>query len=369
MKKWFLHILLLAGLFGMLTTSCSQEVDGLDQEIDGKVQVMFTIALDDPSTGSRAIWGDNYDNNTDNDYESAIGDEFDNYINPDQLFVTLTIGSNTYDVKNIVHWQTGDNVYEFMGEVDGINQTNGTVEAKIQVYANMSSTSTSTFEPDYNINQTTGFVTNPNGVSYIPMWGVQTATISLIPGERNDLTEEAPIYLLRAMAKVEVNMNVDGYTLTNVTLNKYNTQGNCLPAGATTLTDTKTLHYDNEIGYCFNPNTTSTSALSFNVTGNHLVFYLPEVANGTKDSANELYMTVTLQKGGQTVTLTKPYLYFRNYDETSGKADNATPFDIVRNHWYQYNITGINSGADLEIIITLNAWNYRNVSYDNTPLT
>ena len=25
MKKWFLHILLLAGLFGVLTTSCSQE--------------------------------------------------------------------------------------------------------------------------------------------------------------------------------------------------------------------------------------------------------------------------------------------------------------------------------------------------------
>ena len=347
MKKWLLHIWMI-GVLGMLTASCSQEDDGLDLDTDGKVQVMFTIALDNPSAGSRATWGDNYD--------SAIGDGFDNRINPEQLFVTLTIGSNTYNVKNIVHWQTANNVYEFIGEVDGVNQTNGTVETKIQVYANMSSTTTSTFEPNYNINQSTGFATSPNGVSYIPMWGVQTATISLTPGERTDLTEKDPIYLLRAMAKVEVNMDAEGYTLTNVTLNKYNTQGNCLPANASTIGDTKLLNYDSTNPVCFNPNTTdaSTSTLSFNVTEDHLVFYLPEVANGIKDSDNELYMTVTLKKGTETVTLTKPYLYFRNY--TDGSAENATPFDVVRNHWYKYTISQVNDKVDLQIQVSVQRW-------------
>ena len=62
MKKWFLHILLLAGLFGVLTTSCSQETDDPTQETP-KAQVVFTIALNGSSAASRGTWGDNYNNN------------------------------------------------------------------------------------------------------------------------------------------------------------------------------------------------------------------------------------------------------------------------------------------------------------------
>ena len=53
MKKWFLHILLLAGLFGVLTTSCSQE-EGLELS-DEKVQISFTLAMDGAPL-SRATW-------------------------------------------------------------------------------------------------------------------------------------------------------------------------------------------------------------------------------------------------------------------------------------------------------------------------
>ena len=339
MKKWFLHILLLVGLFGMLTTSCSQD-EGLEsQASDEKVQVMFTIALDGPSSArSRATWGSEYDD--------EIGDKFENSIDTDQLFVKLTIDTLTYDVENVASWKETNgaiNEYKFVGEVD-VTATSLT-GAKVMVFANMTPAQTiggETFNADYSTFPGTG-------VEYIPMWGVHTITadegLSLTPGSRTELTE--PIYLLRAMAKVEVNLNfnAEDYTLTNVSLNKYNKHGNSLPSGASLAANTKALHYDNETGYCFNPNTTEQGEeLAFTVTNDHLVFYLPEVANHAND---ELMMTVTLKKGNDEVKLNAPYLYFRNYED--GNADNAAPFDIVRNHWYQYNITAVSTEIKVEL--------------------
>ena len=87
MKKWFLHILLLAGLFGVLTTSCSQE-EGLEPQVPTeKIPVSFSIALNNSSARSRAdetgkeIWGNNYDGNPDNNYSSEVGNEFENKAN------------------------------------------------------------------------------------------------------------------------------------------------------------------------------------------------------------------------------------------------------------------------------------------------
>lgn len=342
MKRWLLHIWMI-GVLGMLTASCSQEAVGLDLDTDGKVQVMFTIALDSPSAGSRATWGDNYD--------SAIGDDFDNYINPDQFFVKLTLGNTTYDVQNIAHWQQAGNknVYEFVGEVDvNINTTTTYTNAKIMVYANMNPASTfgtEVFEPNYNINQS--IARNPNGVAYIPMWGVQTVNLSLTPGTRTELID--PIYLLRSMAKVEVALTAPEYTLTKVVLKKYNKIGNCLPVGAADVNNTKDLNFDNVNAidsepYCFNPNATSAGTdLAFTVTSNHLIFYMPEISNANDDLA----MEVTLERDGDEVTLSAPYLYFRNYSTN-------TAFDVVRNHWYQYNITAI--GKSLDYTADIKPW-------------
>ena len=187
MKKWFLHILFLAGLFGVLTTSCSQEEDDPTQECR-KAQVIFTLALDGQSSGSRGTW---------EEYSpSDIGEGIDNRINPDQFHVQIIAEGKTYTVSNILTLPKGNNVYEFMGEVSvEASATN----AKIMVYANMDSPTTPTFGTSYTS-------TNPYGVQYIPMWGVQTVSLSLSPGTRTTLTE--PIYLLRAMAKVEINLTL-----------------------------------------------------------------------------------------------------------------------------------------------------------------
>lgn len=332
MKKWFLHILLLAGLFGMLTTSCSQEERLEPQASDEKVQVMFTIALDSPSSArSRGTWGDNYD--------SAIGNDFDNYINPDQFFVKLTLGNTEYDVQNIAYWQTSqENVYEFVGEVDvDINTTNQYQNAKIQVYANMNPAD-GTFTTDYQTNPGTG-------VAYIPMWGVQTVNLSLTPGTRTELTE--PIYLLRAMAKVEVIMAAKDCQIEAIKLNGYNNTGYKLPTSWDATTTAKTTDLDWE--GVFRPMSSyiaenNTFIPSTNASGNQcFTIYVPEYRNVSNSQTNANPATITVTVDG------KDYdIEFKEY--ANGSATN-TAYNIVRNHIYRFNITAVKTGFDLKLTV------------------
>ena len=93
MKKFFLYILLV-GVLGMLAVSCSDEFDSLGLD-SNKTQVVFSIGMDSPIARSRAAWGEEYN-------PSDGGDAYDNRINPDQLYVKITHGGQTYDVKKIL---------------------------------------------------------------------------------------------------------------------------------------------------------------------------------------------------------------------------------------------------------------------------
>ena len=359
MKKWFIHILLLAGLFGMLTTSCSQE-EGLEpQASDEKVQVMFTIALDGPSSArSRGTWGDNMDNNTENNYPEHIGDNFDNSIDPDMLFVKLTIGSQTYDVQNIAYWQEGNiNEYKFVGEVD-VTATSLT-GAKVMVFANMTPAQTiggETFNANYSTFPGTG-------VEYIPMWGVHTITaaegLSLTPGSRTEL--RTPIYLLRAMAKVEVIMANDDYEISDIKLNGYNNTGICLPTGWNGENTTTTTGLDLDgvfrpqqsfvkeaLKTCFTESTTANGFQCFEI-------YVPEYLNF--DSNNQATVTPS------TITVTvdgKNYnIEFKNYSNGSA-IGNA--YNIVRNHIYRFNITAVKTG--MEFTLSVAPWADKVVNHE-----
>ena len=335
MKKWLLHIMLV-GVLGMLAASCSQDADDPTQD-SRKAQLAFTLALDNVSTGSRTTWGDGYD-------PSDIGDDFDNRINPAQFHVQIVVDGETYTVKNVMYRLVDEdvkNVYEFMGEVDDIELVGQEVEdVKIKVYVNMDPDNSGSFD-----------VTFSQNTNYIPMFGVHTINkLQLEPNVRNDI---GTIYLLRAMAKVEINMNVKGYTLKKVVLNRYNTEGNCLPAGAEGIEYTRDLHYDNNAPLSFNPYSSEGTALTFEEfeeNDTQLLFYLAEVRN-SDDSNNQLAMELTLEKDGVEVETTYN-LFFCNF--TNLGWDNQ--FDVVRNHWYKYNIIAINNGEDLALTLEVRDW-------------
>lgn len=310
MKNWI--YIFLIGLMGCLVSSCQQS---LDEEVQlpahiAKARITFTIALNDAtSRASRA--GEWIGNETDTEATAGTSDE--NAINNIQIRAHYTNSYGLADMADVT-------IREFR-EMEAINQY--LVEADMEAIAN---TETLACRLEVFANCTPENPTFKQEVQNIPMWGVKQITLYLDKDQATELPE--PIYLLRAMAKVEVLVNDGVGELQSVTVNKYNKNGNVLPTGAASATATEQMNQES----VFNPNATDSGEnLSFTrgQNGGYYV-YLPEYQN-VGENGNKLttaaQMTVTI--GG------KEYpLEFKMYSDD-------TPFDIVRNHYYQYTITGV----------------------------
>ena len=310
----------------MLAASC-QDTDEFAQTVDSsKTQVMFTIAMDSPlsRSGNNATdtsWGGTYEN--------CVGDDYDNRIALNQLVAEIeTAEGKKYPVSGII---SEDNKYSFVGVVENIKSSITLKNAKITVYANMGDKAQNrTFKQKED---------------FIPMWGFQTMSeLKLEPGTR---TKIEPISLLRAMAKIEVALNEEmaqDYTLSGVTLNKYNTIGNSLPTiptsnnGKPSVQNTKQLDQEN----VFNVNQSEGKELGFvkNETNASWSVYLPEVEN-----KGDLEITVEFDNGDTGKFKVMDY----NYEE-------PLAMDIVRNHWYKYTISGF---AESEIQVQYNTLDWQ----------
>lgn len=191
----------------------------------------------------------------------------------------------------------------------------------------------------------------------IPMWGVQQISgANLLMGNTN-LT----IHVLRALAKVEISISAEGYTLVSASFKQFNKNINCIPNGFSSVTATTQLatgtsafaQGQNSNPASFNPNssgafqTEEVTSLSFVAIegGSRLVAYVPEYLN----TSNNLAMTVNVSKEG---TETSHQLPFK-YTETAVR-------DVIRNYYYTYNIVAVNrsepvNGLELKYMVT--DWN------------
>lgn len=181
---------------------------------------------------------------------------------------------------------------------------------------------------------------------FLPMWG--KAENVPLDKERN----EASLSLYRAVAKMGV--QVDAQQCKTFTLEKVY------------------VYYDNNSGYCaaphVNPNQTEdkqyeapdvpASASSFGidtpqiytVTGNITMeqIYLSEVKN-KENNGNRMKVVVGGHYTGEGLVESDALSYYRidmedTYDEShSTNVGTMTPFDIIRNHSYIFNITGVDN--------------------------
>ena len=327
MKKNILKSLFVSVLC-MLAASC-QDTEFAETLDSSKAQVMFSIAMDTPAARSRATWDDNQGSQS-----AAIGDEYDNRIDMNQFIVKLEGKVNNvnkeYSIKEIIKWKedgASENNYMFVGIVDGINGETTVTNTKITVYANMGET--------YSADIETKTFTRESAKEYIPMWGVASpGSLTFRPGKRENV---GTISLLRAMAKFEVSISdaleAKGYKLTDVKLNKFNRKGNFMPKGYADVSETTILGQEAVL----NENTTdqeqnvSLPALEEN---KKYVVYLPEISN---TNGNELKMLLTFKKG--TDELIETEVVVKDYTEA-----NTGLINIVRNHWYQYEIKDIVNG-------------------------
>ena len=381
MKKWFIHILLLAGLFGMLTTSCSQD-EALEQTgtTNGTVRIQFTLAMDG-NAGSRAAadWGTETggtENSLATDYRVA-GDSYENMINLDQLQVFLFQG-NKYlgEVGNLTLTPaTSSKTYTFTGEITVKNATvtegkllNATimVVANYEGYVNGNIAITQNYIFDYiadNYRPVVNSSTTTYG-SYIPMWGMLKTDISL---NESTFTEIGDIYMLRSMAKIEVELGADvddDYVIIGASLNKYNQQGYLLPAKypangtgtASYFNATSTSSFDTED--CMNPYSSvdDDTSLYFNVVddGKSCVVYLPEYNSSTKDLRINLQIATT---DAPTVSISEDLK-----DEATFTLDRTA---LIRNHWYKCTIKSIDYNNGLECVVQDWNWQQEKLEYED----
>lgn len=306
MKTTSLHIAFAALLSLLSFVSCSRndEVAVAEGE-EGKVYVTLTLSINGEEAGSRATWEDNDNPEDGNEWENTI----------DDLQILIYDANNNYvgKVEDLIQLLDG----RYSGKLSDAEWT-GNTNYKIMAFANCPS-----IDNPSNIN--TLDYTRAN-VSYIPMWGVTTAQFNLTPGVSEDI---GSIDLLRAMAKVEVIMNAEGYTIDNIAVDKSNPNGYCLPNGYNSVSETDQLDMEGETPASFKPYTSETPE-SKAEDGQHYI-YLPEYDNSTKPA--KIQVTVN----GETYELE-----FKDYE--NGAPKEGTQYDIVRNHIYRYTITGVNDG-------------------------
>lgn len=310
MKTTSLHIAFAALLSLLLLASCSRndEVAVAEGE-EGKVYVTLTLSINGEEAGSRATW-ENYDN-------PDAGDKWE----------------NTIDDLQIRIYEATTNKY--VGKVDDLvplmeNKYSGTLSKatwqantnyKVMVFANCP-----LIDESVDISTLSYSHTDIDKIDYIPMWGVTTAQFNLTPGVSEQIGE---IKLLRSMAKVEIIMNADGYTIDNIAVDKSNTQGYCLPLGYNSVAETDKLDMEGTSPASFHPYTTDTP-IEKKQDGKYYI-YLPEYKN-TETSAAKIQVTVNRETYE---------LEFKNYENGT---PTGAPYDIVRNHIYRYTITGVNDG-------------------------
>jgi hypothetical protein len=138
------------------------------------------------------------------------------------------------------------------------------------------------------------------------------------------------------MATVEVRLDAsidDDFVLRSVNIDGYNAMVNVLPSYET-LDDTEDMYAQT----VFNPNGLSvgTNLELAEVANNEFCVYMPEYRNVGEE--------VTPARISATIN-DKPYIIeFENY--VDGMA-NGIAYNIVRNHYYQYTITSVNTAENV----------------------
>ena len=164
------------------------------------------------------------------------------------------------------------------------------------------------------------------------------------------------IYMLRSLAKIEVNLAStvgSTYKITSAKLNKHNQAAYLLPSvpsGNTYFAQASTSAFNTES--CINAASRAIIAdLAFNkVSDRQWIVYVPEY-----DNDGTMEITLGLENNGKDIT-TSVKTNVIKLNTYSGGIATSTPVDIVRNHWYQYSINTINDGIEATLTVKVNDW-------------
>lgn len=261
-------------------------------------------------------------------------------------------------LQNMVLVHLGGNIYRLTGSLPVSNKVlvGNHFVGKMVVYANFNMSSDD-LQKGYNdeiiAHKAFNYEANPK---YLPMWGVKKVDFTLAAGKRQDFSD---IDLLRAVAKVKVNLSNDmkknGWSIHSMQLFNYNDKGYCMPGKYTDCEQTASLTHE-EFEHFYNSRQTSGITMTDDVP-----IYLPEYQNNGKEDANKCVIKLKLASNGK-VELDdsgneKEYT-LRFIDYTDKGTEGTTTNDIVRDHYYTFEVYKGSNGQNL-VKLTVRKWNVR----------
>ena len=261
-------------------------------------------------------------------------------------------------LQNMVLVHLGGNIYRLTGSLPVSNKVlvGNHFEGKMVVYANFNMSSDD-LQKGYNdeiiAQKAFDYEANPE---YLPMWGVKKVDFTLAAGKRQDFSD---IDLLRAVAKVKVNLSNDmknnGWSIYSMQLFNYNNKGYCMPGKYAECEQTASLTHE-----AFEHFLDSKQTVGITMKDN-VPIYLPEYQNNGKEDANKCVIKLKLNYKGN-VELDdsgKEKVYtLRFIDYTDQGTEGTTTNDIVRDHYYTFEVYKGSNGQNL-VKLTVRKWNVR----------
>ena len=262
-------------------------------------------------------------------------------------------------LQNMVLIHVGGNIYRLTGSLPVSNKVlvGNHFEGKMVVYANFNM-SEDDLQKGYNdeiiAQKAFDYEAKPK---YLPMWGVKKVVFTLAAGKRQDFSD---IDLLRAVAKVKVNlsseMKKNEWSIHSMQLFNYNNKGYCMPGKYTDCERTASLTHK-EFSHFYDTKQSGGITLTDNVP-----IYLPEYQNTGRNEADKCVIKVKLARNGsveQDASGNEKEYTLRFIDYTDSGTEGTTINDIVRDHYYIFEVYKGSNGQNL-VKLTVRKWNVRN---------
>lgn len=296
----------------------------------------------------------------DGDETEDQGTEMENSIDLSRFHVVFYDANHRMAgiLQNMVLIHMGGNIYRLTGSLPVSNKVlvGNHFEGKMVVYANFDM-SEADLQKGYNdviiAQKAFDYEAKPK---YLPMWGVKKVAFTLAAGKLQDFSD---INLLRAVAKVKVNlsneMKNNGWSIYSMQLINYNDKGYCMPEKYAECEKTASLTHK-EFSHFYDTKQSGGITLTDNVP-----IYLPEYQNTGRNEADKCVIKVKLARNGsveQDASGNEKEYTLRFIDYTDSGTEGTTTNDIVRDHYYTFEVYKGSNGQNL-VKLTVRKWNVR----------
>ena len=357
----FLVSIAMAWLGCIALVSCDQGDTGAENT---EAHITLTLCMKGTDTDNNTRIGQSggkqIASRSEDDETDEPGTEMENSIDLSRFHVVFyqTNQQMAGILQNMVLVHLGGNIYRLTGSLPVSNKVlvGNHFEGKMVVYANFNMSSDD-LQKGYNdeiiAQKSFDYEANPE---YLPMWGVQKVDFTLAAGKRQDFSD---IDLLRAVAKVKVNLSNDmkknGWSIHSMQLFNYNNKGYCMPGKYTDCEQTASLTHE-----AFEHFLDSKQTVGITMKDN-VPIYLPEYQNNGQEDANKCVIKLKLASNGKVELDTsgneKEYT-LRFIDYTDQGTEGTTTNDIVRDHYYTFEVYKGSNGQNL-VKLTVRKWNVR----------